>query len=263
MPDHCCPTCWSISPRFPRKSTHHPPGWRQRTNIRNHFPILCQSLLNPGHHVWKAHHCWNLQSPIMKKIITRAFPVHVCRRPRHFAKRPLHSNVEFPQIMFVFFRWPAAKQATGEIIAPKYFKRGWMENIPVKKCVQCTSCSMDPKAHHVQPEPLKYNPTICVHPLVVTPELSHHFANTVPKAVGFQLPLFLRCSALNTYLPTPPRVHPILLKYQFWSNANPWLINPGWLIVVVPPNNRTWRVKWYPPENFSLGFINQGLTLII
>ena len=30
--------------------------------------------------------------------------------------------------------------------------------------------------------------------------------------------------------------------------VNPGLINPGWLIAVVPPNNSNWLLKWYPPN---------------
>ena len=44
-------------------------------------------------------------------------------------------------------------------------------------------------------------------------------------------------------------------------NANPWFINPGWLIVVVPPNNSTGLLELYLPQINSLGFIIQGLTL--
>ena len=41
------------------------------------------------------------------------------------------------------------------------------------------------------------------------------------------------------------------------TNVNPWLISTGWLIVVVPPNNTTWLLKWYLPQTNTL-----GLTLI-
>ena len=30
-------------------------------------------------------------------------------------------------------------------------------------------------------------------------------------------------------------------------NVNPGLINPGWLIIVVPLNYSGWLLKWYPP----------------
>jgi len=31
-------------------------------------------------------------------------------------------------------------------------------------------------------------------------------------------------------------------------NVNPGLINPGWLIVVAPPDSDKWLLKWYPPN---------------
>ena len=43
------------------------------------------------------------------------------------------------------------------------------------------------------------------------------------------------------------------------SNVNPWLINPGWLIVVVPPTNSTWLLKWYFSQiNSRLGLLIRG-----
>ena len=47
----------------------------------------------------------------------------------------------------------------------------------------------------------------------------------------------------------------------FQTNVNPWLINPGWLIAMVPQNNSIWPLEWHLPQINSLGVINQGLTL--
>ena len=47
-------------------------------------------------------------------------------------------------------------------------------------------------------------------------------------------------------------------KYLY--NVNPWLVNPGCLIVVVHHNNSNFLLKWHRPHINSLGFINPGLT---
>ena len=49
---------------------------------------------------------------------------------------------------------------------------------------------------------------------------------------------------------------------SIWHNVNPGLINPDWLVVVVPPNNCTWLLKWYLSQINSLRLIDPGLTLI-
>ena len=67
--------------------------------------------------------------------------------------------------------------------------------------------------------------------------------------------------------------HPIcglLFSNQTWQysavfiacSVNPGLINPGWLIVVVPPNSDFYGywVMVHPQLNSRLGFINPGLT---
>ena len=55
------------------------------------------------------------------------------------------------------------------------------------------------------------------------------------------------------------------LEVDHYNNTvNPWLINPDWLIVGVPPNNfnSTWLLKWYLAQINRLGCINQGLTIV-
>ena len=40
------------------------------------------------------------------------------------------------------------------------------------------------------------------------------------------------------------------------GNVNPWLINPGWSMVMVPSNNSTWLLKWYFPHYNLVGGLN-------
>ena len=45
-------------------------------------------------------------------------------------------------------------------------------------------------------------------------------------------------------------------------NVNPGLINPGWFIMVVPPNNSNWLLKWYPPKSTAVWvYFHPCLTL--
>ena len=41
-------------------------------------------------------------------------------------------------------------------------------------------------------------------------------------------------------------------------NVNPGLINPGWLIVVAPPDSDKWLLKWYPPIKQPRGLLIQA-----
>ena len=60
-----------------------------------------------------------------------------------------------------------------------------------------------------------------------------------------------------------PLIHSWVSKLMFSLHVNPWLLNPGWLIVVVPPVP---IVLGYwngisPSHQQPFGFMNQGLTL--
>ena len=61
-------------------------------------------------------------------------------------------------------------------------------------------------------------------------------------------------------LQTYPWLYSSCCCWQLLSlNINPGLINPGWLIVVVPPNSDKWLLKWYPPnQTAAWGLLIQG-----
>ena len=47
-------------------------------------------------------------------------------------------------------------------------------------------------------------------------------------------------------------------------NVNLGLIYPGWLSVVVPPNNSYWLLEWYPQQlNSCLGLDSSGVEIIL
>ena len=71
---------------------------------------------------------------------------------------------------------------------------------------------------------------------------------------------------LPIYWPTLRDGHQSINRnFDIIRNVNPWLINRGWLIVVVPLNNST-KGYWNgisPSHKQPFGFLNQGLTLPI
>ena len=78
--------------------------------------------------------------------------------------------------------------------------------------------------------------------------------------------LFPDISDMKSGLWTVLRTRAFKVYQTIWkpSNVNPWWINPSWLMVVVVPNNSNWPLKWYlHHKKNSLGFINQGLTLLM